>query len=80
MKSRSHESLHDGMAASRRLKHGMRRITRWIPVRWRGAVLLAATIVLFPVIITAMILEAVTPRASADVTFTEEDSQPNPHS
>ena len=37
----------------------VRGITQVIPVRWRGAVLVAATLVFFPFIVAVMIMDAV---------------------
>jgi hypothetical protein len=42
------------------LRRAVRRITRCLPPRWRAALLLAATIVFFPVIVGVMIVASVT--------------------
>jgi hypothetical protein len=59
MKRRSRSSIHDFQTMGAILQP-VRHVTALIPRRWRGAVLLAGTILLFPFIVCVMILEAVT--------------------
>jgi hypothetical protein len=57
MKRRSHRS--DKLQSTGSILQPVRHFTTVIPPRWRGAVLLAATILLFPLVVGAMIFEAV---------------------